>query len=564
MSIPISRRPKRVCALLILTLLLAALLTLTVSADTYVGRYDGRVAWSFNSGTGELRVYDDCGAQTPLWSGFADQISSVYIAPGVTQLPRDAFRGCRHVREIIVPDTVTSIGAFAFADCAALSTLVLPGGLRYVGEYLVSGCPLLSYVTYRGSSEQWDQLCVQASTLDGNEWLCGTTPVYTRRTHLVTVRYVSAETGDELSPAVEKTVTEGSSCTIPSPAVERHSPGESAVVLRDVRANQSVTVLYYRTHCEVTVRYVDEHGIAILPDGRMTVAQGSSLLLQAPEIEGYVLPAEAEVVLTGIMQNDTVHTFRYTKRMLTVRVRCVDEQGQELIEPLTVDVAYRGDYDIPLPLIDGYTVGMSHVRGTALLQSTEQTVTYSPVYHTVTLHYVDGEGSSLSDPDVLRVRHGQALAHTVKTIVGYEAQSGQLSVAAVKEQQTFNVVYRPAHYLLTVEHRTTDGVLLTQTSEMVAYKQSYRCTPLPLVGYEAIDGQSEQMSGIMGASPLTLTVYYRVLPSGTGTDTDTVVPWDGVSPITLLWVAVGVGGAIMIVLCAWLVHDIKKRRGTAK
>ena len=564
MSVPIFYRKRRVLALLILSVLVALLLTLSVSADTYVGRYDGRVAWSFDASTGELRVYDDCGIQTPLWSGFSNQIKNVYVAPGVTQLPRDAFRGCSGVRDIILPDTITSIGDYAFEGCSSLSTLVLPAGLRYIGANLVSGCSSLSYVTYGGSSQEWEQLCVQAATLEGNEWLCQTTPVYTRAVYLVTVRYVSAQTGAELAPAVERTVTVGADCTIPSPNVEHHTPGEHVVVLRDVRANQSVTVPYYRTHCEVGVRYVDELGNVLLPDARMTVLQGSSLLLQAPEIEGYLAPEQSEVVLTGVMQSDLVHTFTYTRRMMTVRVRCLDEHGTELREPLTVDVAYRGDYDISLPLIEGYTAGVPRVSGTNLLQSAEHAVTYLPIYHTVTLHYLDDNGNELAPPDALRVRHGQALTHKVKAILGYEAQDGSLSVASIKEDQTLPIVYRPAHYLLTVEHRTTDGVLLTKTSEQLAYRQEYRCTPLPLAGYEATEGQGAQLVGSMPAAPLTLTVYYRAHSPDAGDGAPPSSPVSDAPVLTLLRIAAGVGIAAVGVLCIVLIRDVRKRRATTK
>lgn len=564
MSVPNFHRKRHVCVLLILTVLIALLLTLTVCADTYVGRYDGRVAWSFDSNTGELRMYDDCGMQTPLWAGFADQIKSVYIAPGVTRLPRDAFRGCYGVREIILPDTVTSIGDHAFEGCSSLSALVLPAGLHYVGDHLVSGCSALSYVTYRGSSEEWEQLCALAGTKEGNEWLISTAPIYTRRTYLITVRYISAQTGDELAPAVERTVTVGSNCTIPSPSVEHHTPGEHAVVLRDVRANQSVTVLYYRTHCEVGVRYVDELGNVLLPDARMTVLQGSSLLLQAPEIEGYHAPEQSEVVLTSVMQSDLVHTFTYTRRMMTVRVRCLDEQGNELCEPLTVDVPHRGDYDISLPLIEGYTAGVPRVSGTNLVQSAEHAVTYLPIYHTVTLHYVDDNGNELATPDALRVRHGQALTHEAKAIVGYEAQSEQLTIAAVVQEQSLDVAYRPACYLLTVLHQTTDGTLLTKTSEQLAYNQEYRCTPLPLAGYEAAEGQSAQLSGSMPAAPLTLTVYYRALPSSADDGTPSPSPEGDLSHLTPLLIAAVVGSVAVIVLCTVLIREVRKRRTATK
>ncbi len=565
-------RPIRILLMLIS---LIALLTLSVSADMYVGRYDGHVAWSFDSATGELRVYADCGTQTPTWSSLSDQIRTVYIAPGVTHLPRDAFRGCKSVKEIILPDTVTTVGAYAFADCHSLISLVLPQNLVYVGEYALAGCTSLSHVTYRGSSDSWEALCLQMSSVAGNEWLAAQTPIYTQRTFRVLVSYVSAETGEVVAPTVEKTLTLGASCTVLSPEVEHHAPSESAVVLRNVNANQSIVVVYSRTHCQVHVNYTDESGNAILPSQQLTVAHGASLVLQAPEVEGYVLPEQSEVVLSAVTKNETSHTFRYTGRTLSLTVHCLDELGRALGEPIVVDgIPYRGDYDIPLPQFEGYTVGTDRIRGSGLTRDTEQTVTYSPVYHAVTLRYVDEQGHTLALADVLTVRHGQGLSHTPKSIAGYEPPTdGSISVASVTAAQELDIVYRPARYLLTVRHETVDGVLLTQSSEYVPYLQAYQCSPLPLTGYVASEQQSEHLSGTMPAAPLTVTVYYReqaplsgdgpqdALPPGDlPSDKDTLA---GAGRLTV-YAAAAVGGVILLTLGLVLLRIIRKKRTTAK
>lgn len=576
---------------LLFLLLLTVLLSTSASADMYVGRYDGNVTWSFDSNTGELRMYANCGTQTPAWAGLADQIRTVYIAPGVTQLPRDAFAGCLYLREIVLPDTVTAVGAYAFADCRSLSTLVLPERLSYVGAHAVTGCTALSYVTFRGSSQDWDALCLQMSTVAGNEWLISHAPVYTQRTYLVTVRYVSAETGEAIAPSAERTVTVGSDCTVLSPAVEHHTPSENAVVLKDVNANQSVTVVYYRTHCQIQVRYTDEAGNTILPDQHFTVAHGASLVLQAPEIEGYTLPRTAEVRLDAVTRDNTEHVFRYTRRTLSVTVRCLDQLGQPLCDPIVKDgIPYRGDYDIALPHFDGYTVGVERVSGSDLTQSVEQTVTYSPIYHAVTLRYVNEQGEVLAPSDVLTVRHGQSLTHAARAITGYTPRKSEpVELASVTASQSVDVVYEPARYLLTVRHETADGVLLALTSDYVTYGEPYECTPLPLTGYEAAEQQSAHLSGSMPAAPLTLTVYYQQqrapsdgqmttpplpdekptpdTPPSDDAPTPDTPPSDGgaaLSAHTLTYVAVALALVVLLVLSGVLIRQALKKRASSK
>lgn len=553
-------------------LLVMLLLTTAAHADMYIGRFEGNVAWSFDSATGELRMYTDCGAQAPAWAGLSNQIRTVYIAPGVTHLPRDAFRGAHQVREIIVPDTVTTIGAYAFADCRSLTTLVLPEGLNYVGEHAVTGCSALSYVTFRGSSQDWEALCLQMASVSGNDWLVSHPPAYTQRTVLVTVRYISAETGAPVAPSVERVVTVGAACTVLSPAVDHHTPNENAVVLKNVQANQNVTVVYYRTHCRLRVNYTDELGNPILPSQHFTVAHGASLVLQAPEVEGYTLPKQAEVVLNAVTQDETVHTFCYARRTLSVTVRCLDELGQALCEPIVVDgIPYQGNYSIPLPHFEGYTLSVDCVSGSDLMQNTTQTVSYSPVYHSVTLRYVNEQGDVLAPPDVLTVRHGQSLVHSPRSITGYALASDEsIELAAVTQAQSVDIVYHPERYLLTVRHETDTGVLLTVTSEYVTYLERYACSPLPLTGYTAAGQQSQHWSGSMPAAPLTVTIYYQAFPDTSGNEpqpptltTDDTPSKDGNSTLPsniLIYVAVAVCGVALLAFAAVLIRVILKKR----
>ncbi|MBR0442809.1 MAG: MucBP domain-containing protein [Clostridia bacterium] len=569
-----SSKVRRVVLILLTLLLFSLLLTLSVGADMYIGRYDGNVAWSFDSTTGELRMYGNCGMQTPAWTGLADRVRSVYVAPGVTHLPRDAFRGCVNVRDILLPDTVTTIGAYAFADCHSLRTLVLSEKLIYVGEYALAGCSALSYVTYRGSSSDWEALCLQMSSVKGNEWLMAQAPVYTQRTYQLRISYVSAETGQPLAPQVERILTEGAGCTVLSPAVAQHVPSENAVAIKNIAANQNVTVVYYRTHCTIHVSYADENGALILPTQQLTVAHGSSIVLQAPEIEGYLLPSQFEVTLSAVTKNNTEHVFRYTRRMLSVTVRCIDEQGKALCEPIVIDdIPYRGDYDVALPQFEGYTVGVDRIRGSTLTQNAEQTVTYSPVYHAVTLRYVDEQGNELASPDVLTVRHAKSLAHTVKSITGYvPLDGGQLSLPSVTKEQSVDIVYRPERYLLTVRHETKAGTLITQGSEYVSYLQQYQCKPLLLADYAAAEQQSEQLSGTMPAAPLTITIYYQEHSSASSNTAQDASPSiDGDAPIQdgaqlsvrTLGYIIAIGGMIALILGVILVQDMAKKRRNA-
>jgi hypothetical protein len=69
------------------------------------------------------------------------------VLSSVTNIAREAFRGCRRLASIAIPEGVALIDHYAFSDCTALTRLNLPSSVRIVGDYAFRGCSELS-VTY--------------------------------------------------------------------------------------------------------------------------------------------------------------------------------------------------------------------------------------------------------------------------------------------------------------------------------------------------------------------------------------------------------------------------------
>ena len=57
----------------------------------------------------------------------------------VTKISKEAFRECKTLSSVVVPESVNSIGTDAFKNCAALKTAVLPDGLATIPIGLFSG-----------------------------------------------------------------------------------------------------------------------------------------------------------------------------------------------------------------------------------------------------------------------------------------------------------------------------------------------------------------------------------------------------------------------------------------
>ncbi|EJK72811.1 hypothetical protein THAOC_05619 [Thalassiosira oceanica] len=79
------------------------------------------------------------------------EITRVRICPQVTDIPRDAFKGCINLAEVQFDEgSLKVIGGSAFFGCKALQEVVIPPslheGLEIIGEYVFHGCRLLQEV----------------------------------------------------------------------------------------------------------------------------------------------------------------------------------------------------------------------------------------------------------------------------------------------------------------------------------------------------------------------------------------------------------------------------------
>ena len=72
-----------------------------------------------------------------------EDLRSVTILDGVTDIGSYAFQGCSSLEDVVLPDTVVSVGSYAFQNCKSLSAEALasfPTSLKTVGSYAFSGC----------------------------------------------------------------------------------------------------------------------------------------------------------------------------------------------------------------------------------------------------------------------------------------------------------------------------------------------------------------------------------------------------------------------------------------
>jgi len=65
-----------------------------------------------------------------------------------TEIPGNAFSGCKELRSISIPDSVRKIGQYAFDGCENLSSISIPEG-TVIGDLAFRGCPFSSTMEER-------------------------------------------------------------------------------------------------------------------------------------------------------------------------------------------------------------------------------------------------------------------------------------------------------------------------------------------------------------------------------------------------------------------------------
>lgn len=144
-----TKKIKAVLTLLFLSALLAGLKT-AVFADDHNGYAGDYITWDFYQETGTLTItgrgemYN--WTSVPPWSDYKDDIISVDISEGITNIADDSFGGCENLKTVYIPKTLTKIGKSAFEGCTSLEGVVIPEGLSVIEAYTFRWCTSLENV----------------------------------------------------------------------------------------------------------------------------------------------------------------------------------------------------------------------------------------------------------------------------------------------------------------------------------------------------------------------------------------------------------------------------------
>lgn len=245
--------------------------------------------------------------------------------------------------------------------------------------------------------------------------------VYKKAPASVTVLYQDEE-GKEIKTAKTLTGKYGDSYNIDTDEIEGYDLiSDSGNTAGEMKGNITVVYTYRLKDMSVTVKYVDEDGKEIADSKEISGKYGQAYTDSAIDIPGYILTSGRNISVTfGDGKNEIVYT--YKKEVLSVTVRYVDEEGNEIAGEYKENKEFGESYETSAKDITGYVLKETPENATGVMDSRSITVVYvyEPKEVTVTVKYTDNKGNKIAEEETFIKKYKEGYAALAKEITGYK------------------------------------------------------------------------------------------------------------------------------------------------
>ncbi|EAD0636042.1 LPXTG cell wall anchor domain-containing protein [Listeria monocytogenes] len=281
-------------------------------------------------------------------------------------------------------------------------------------------------------------------------------------------------------------------------------------------ANQTVTYVYEKANgAPVTVKYVDGDGNELATSDTLNGKIDAPYQSTAKSLSGWTVkttPANANGVFTNT--NQTV-TYVYEKADgAPVTVKYIDEDGNELATPDTLNGKIDAPYQATAKSLSGWTVKTTPANANGVFTDTNQTVTY--VYEKadgapVTIKYLDSDGNELATSDTLNGKIDAPYQATAKSLSGWVVKTTPANANGVftDTNQTVTYVYEKADGApVTVKYVDAGGnELATPDTLNGKLATSYAATAKNLSGWK-LTATPANANGVFTTDAQTVTFVY--------------------------------------------------------
>ncbi|EPS6024421.1 MucBP domain-containing protein [Listeria monocytogenes] len=281
-------------------------------------------------------------------------------------------------------------------------------------------------------------------------------------------------------------------------------------------SDTTVTYVYEKADgAPVTVKYLDSDGNELATSDTLNGKIDAPYQSTAKSLSGWTVkttPANANGVFTDT--NQTV-TYVYEKADgAPVTVKYIDEDGNELATPDTLNGKIDAPYQATAKSLSGWTVKTTPANANGVFTDTNQTVTY--VYEKadgapVTVKYIDSDGNELATPDTLNGKIDAPYQATAKSLSGWVIKTTPANANGVftDTNQTVTYVYEKADGApVTVKYVDVDGnELATPDTLNGKLDTPYAATAKNLSGWK-LTATPANANGVFTTDAQTVTFVY--------------------------------------------------------
>jgi hypothetical protein len=123
----------------------------------------------------------------------------------LTTIPEGAFKECKTLTSLTIPNSVTSIGAGSFSDCENITSVTIPNSVTSIGDYAFGSCTITSVtipnsVTSIGDRAFWFCTSLTAITVDAaNTAYSSDSGVLYNKAKTELIQYPAGKTGSSFT-----------------------------------------------------------------------------------------------------------------------------------------------------------------------------------------------------------------------------------------------------------------------------------------------------------------------------------------------------------------------------